>query len=130
MGGDEHAYLQVVTDAAQEAGDVTASDGVEVAGWFVGDNEARVVYEGTREGNTLLLAAGKSKATMVHAGAKSDALQGFAGASCALVSFHANEAQGDFDIFLGCERWKEMSVLKHHADALASQVRSGSFIKC
>ena len=58
VGGDEQANFCVVADVVEQFGDVASGEGVEVAGWLVGDDEAGMMDEGACEGDTLLLSTG------------------------------------------------------------------------
>jgi hypothetical protein len=49
MRGYKQAYLQIVTDAPQEAGYIAPGYGIQVAGWLIGDNEARLMHERSRK---------------------------------------------------------------------------------
>jgi hypothetical protein len=78
MGGYKQTYLQIVADAAQQAGYIAPGYGIQVAGWLIGDDEARLMHERSRQGDALLFSTRKLQSTMVHATTKSDTLQGFA----------------------------------------------------
>src|SRR5438874_1059074 len=116
-------------DIAQEGCDGVRGDRVEIAGWFVGDDEAGVVYERAGQGDTLLLPTRKLQTTMVHTRAEADSLKRLARLPCALLRGCTRQSKWYFNIFLGSERWEEVRVLEHHADAFAAQARAFGFIE-
>src|SRR5947209_5517597 len=75
VGRDKQTDLRGVGNIAQEGRDGMRCDRVEVAGWFVGDDEAGVVYKCACQGNALLLSTGKLQATMVHTWAEANTLK-------------------------------------------------------
>ena len=62
---DEHDGLARVAQALERGEHHVARGGVEVARGLVGQDEGRVVHEGPRDGDALLLAAGELVAAMV-----------------------------------------------------------------
>ncbi len=59
MGGHDDGNRELGGGTAQEIEYEVAGGGVEIAGGFVGEKEARVVDEGTGDGDALLLTAGE-----------------------------------------------------------------------
>src|ERR1700689_3466804 len=65
---DEHERGAVLLFAAeQKLNDVRTGGFVEIAGWFVGDENCRIRCQRTRDGDGLLLAAGQLSRIMVDA---------------------------------------------------------------
>jgi hypothetical protein len=58
MGGNDHGHAHVV-EALEQAHDVEREVGIQVAGGFVRDQEARFADHGARDAHALLLAGGQ-----------------------------------------------------------------------
>src|SRR5260370_40448112 len=58
---------------------------------------------------------------MMTAGRKSTTPQRLACELRTSIGVHACEPQGYLDVLLCRERWEEVGILKHHADAFAAQ---------
>ena len=54
---DDHGTLVVIGERTQDARNFTAHSRVEVGGWLVGEDNGRIVREGTRHRHALFLTA-------------------------------------------------------------------------
>ena len=107
--GDEHeGGLRLVGELAEEAEDVFAVGGIEIAGGLIGQNERGAVDEGAGDGDALLFAAGKLGGQGGGARGKADAREGGGDAGGALGSGDAGELERELDVFGGGERGEQM----------------------
>jgi hypothetical protein len=83
------------------------------------------MHQGACQGDALLLAAGEFEAAMMCAGGQPHSFKGFVREPNAFGRFRPRQAQGQFHVFLRCQRWEKVGVLEHHADALAAQAGAG-----
>jgi len=61
MGDDDHRHALLGRQPAERADDLLRCGAVEVAGRFVGEDDARFVGERPGDGNPLLLTAGQAR---------------------------------------------------------------------
>src|SRR3954469_12834276 len=59
----------------EDAHDLVAHGGIEIAGRLVGEHDARLSDDGARDGNALLLAAGELRRKVMDARRKADAVE-------------------------------------------------------
>jgi len=100
---DEGCTLDTV-EVEEELEDVSAVGGIEVAGWFVGEDDGWPKDEGAGESDALLLAAGELDWIVVEAIAEADAGEEFAGAGEAVLFGVGVELVGEQDVLEGGER--------------------------
>ena len=67
VGRDEQGNAGLLDDVAEELRDFARRLRIEVAGGFVGDDDAWAMDKGASQSHTLLLAAGKFQPPMVGA---------------------------------------------------------------
>ena len=87
----------------QHLHDIFAVLRIEVACWFVGKDERRVVHDGAGHGRALLLSAGELLGTMPGPGTQVDQLQRFPNEVAALRPGYALVEEGQFHIFVDVE---------------------------
>src|SRR4249919_1761634 len=95
---------------------------VEVAGGFVGEQQARRAGERTRDGGTLLLAAGEFGRVVLHARAQADARERIFDARLALGRAHAAITQRHVDVVEQVEVGDQVEALEDEADLLVAQL--------
>src|SRR6478609_1989936 len=59
MRHHQHRDAALLVELRDELHDLPSHLGVEVTGWLVGEDDARVVHDGARDRDALLLAAGQ-----------------------------------------------------------------------
>ena len=74
VGGADDGDAVAGVEFLEQLDDLGAGLRVEVAGGFVGENDARGVRQGAGDGDALLLAAGELEGLVVEAVAKADAI--------------------------------------------------------
>jgi hypothetical protein len=111
--GDEHeGGVRFVGQLAEQAEDVLATGGIEVAGRFIGENERGPVDEGAGDSDALLFAAGELAGQGGGAEAEADAFEQGGDAGFAFGGRDADELERQLDIFGGGERWQQVKELK------------------
>ena len=121
MGDEYEGGPRLVGELAEEAEDVFAVGGIEIAGGLIGQNERGAVDEGAGDGDALLFAAGKLRGQGGGARGEADAREGDRDAGGALGSGDAGELERELDVFGGGEGGEQMEKLEHGADALAAE---------
>src|SRR3954470_10262600 len=113
---DDGAALLV--ELTQQAQDDLFVLRVEIAGRLIGENDGRIVDQGTRDAHALLLATGKVSGNVVCAIFQSDAPEGFE-----RFSFvgHTVEVLRQHHILKGSEIRNKMELLKDKADLLGAE---------
>ena len=111
-------------EVAEEVHDVEAVLAVEVAGWFVAEDELRVGDHGASHGDALLLSAGEL--LWVVGGAVDDVhpLQHFVDLRFAFRFAEADVAQRQFHVFEDVHVVDEVEALEHEADDAATQFQA------
>ena len=115
--GDEHdGGAGLIGEFAEQSEDVGAVFGVEVAGGFVGEDDAGSVDEGACDGDALLFAAGELGRFRGGAMLDADALEKLLDAWVTFGCWNADQLEGEFDIFEDGEGWEEVEELEDGAD--------------
>ena len=121
VGDEEEGFALAVDEVGEEAEDAVGVGGVEVAGRFVGQEDAGVVGQGAGNGDALLFAAGEVLAVAADLVAKADHLQEHGGALLHLAEGEsAKAAHGDHDVLLGGELVHEEVELEDEADVFVA----------
>jgi hypothetical protein len=89
---------------------------VEVAGWFIGNEEFGVVHDGAGDGDALFLSAGEFGGAVMRAIGESDQIEGGIDAGPAFGPGERDEQKREFDILEGRENGNEMIELENVAD--------------
>ncbi len=121
VGHEDDADAGFVAEFAEQGEDVLAVGGVEVAGGFVGEDEAGAVDERTGDGDALHLAAGKLGGKGVGAVGDADALEEGVDAGGTFGGWGAEELEGELDVLGGGQRGQQVEELEDRADALATE---------
>src|SRR2546422_11229412 len=93
----QHDGLARIMKLVKQPHDLIARRGVEVAHWLVGEQDARRVHQGARDGDALALSAGQLVGPVIHTVTQSHLLKRAGGALAPLFGSHAgvNERQPD-----------------------------------
>ena len=75
VGDDDDGDALLAVERHQRLHDLVRGAGVEIAGRLVGEQQARSVDQGPRDGDALLLAAGELRRRVVFAFAEAEQLQ-------------------------------------------------------
>src|SRR5689334_10088028 len=97
---------------------------VEIAGRLIGQHKARRMHQSARDGDTLLLAAGKLWRAMLFALGKSHKGQRFMRAPLALSTRCARQAQRHLDVLARGEGGDEVRRLEDEAELTAAELRA------
>jgi len=119
---DEHdGQFFVFVQLFEDFHDLGAGVGIEVAGRFVGEEDAWFVDERPGDGDALLLAAGHLGRDVVHAIVESDSAQGGDGGVSAPPRGHGGIDHGQLDVFQRGAAGEQVEVLEDEADVGVSQ---------
>ncbi|KAI1691052.1 hypothetical protein DdX_22143 [Ditylenchus destructor] len=102
---------------------------VQVAGRFVGQQQARAAGQGTGDRRSLLLAAGKFIGVVLHARAQADLAQRLFDALAALAGAHFAVAQRHVHVVEQVEIRNQVEALEDEADLLVAQAAAGIVAK-
>jgi hypothetical protein len=98
--------------------------GVEIAGWFVGEKDFRLVDKGTGQSDPLLFAAGKLRRVVVTPFSQADPLQQIERERpCAAI---AAQLQRHGHVFQRGQRRNELEVLKNKSDVFVANAGASS----
>ena len=106
-------------DFTEQVHDFERQVGIEIAGWFVRENDGGIVDQRTRDGNALLLAAGQLEWIGIHPVLKPHPFQDLEGPPLLLRLRHAEHARHERDVFQHGFRRQELEVLKHETERAA-----------
>jgi hypothetical protein len=127
VGDDEEGEAGFAGDGLEDVEDFLGIVGVEIAGGFVGEEEAGLVGEGAGNGDALLFAAGEVVGFAMGFVAKTDEIEQVVGAV-----FHfkfvenAGTAHGDLHILGGGEFLEEKMELEDETDLAIAE--GGEFV--
>ena len=124
--GDEDDGVAAGVEFVEEGHDLDGGFGVEVAGGFVGEDDAGAVDEGAGDGDALALAAGELVGLVVHAGAEVDGFEDGLGAGDALGGRGAVVDEGELDVVERGGAGEEVEGLEDEADFLVTD--AGEFV--
>ena len=114
--GDEHdGYSHLFVDVFQQLQDGMRSHGVKCAGGLVAQHDGRVVHQGTRNRNTLLLTARKLTGILVALVGQAYQFQQFTSALFRLLLVGMAELKRKHDIAKNRTLLKQTEVLEDHA---------------
>jgi len=111
----------LVGEFTEKGEDVGAVFGIEVAGGFVGEDDAGAVNEGAGDGDALLFAAGELRGSGVGAVLDAHAFEEVLDAFPALGMGNADQLEGEFDVFENGQGGEEVEELEDGADLGASE---------
>ena len=119
MGDHDDRLSQFVDRPTQEAQDLRAGDGIQVAGRFVGEDELGACDQRAGDGDALLLAAGQLVRAVVQA--LLEPQRGHEQVEPGAVRFLAGQRQRHDDVLLGGEHRQQVEALEDEADLVAAQ---------
>ncbi len=112
---DQHEGRALLgVEAEHEFGDLGPGVGVEIAGRFIGEDDAWLGHEGTRDRHTLLLATGELLRAVVEPFGQAHPFQPVPGA-CLGIS-HPSQIERQHDVFQGRQRGQQLKRLEDEAD--------------
>lgn len=103
--------------------------GIEVASWLVGKQDLRPIDQGSRNGDALLLAAGKLVGLVVGAVRETDAAQEIERPGPALTPANASIDKRQFDIVECGLPFDQVETLKNEAELAIAQMGQRSATK-
>ena len=116
----EHdARSRFAVELLDQLDDATARAGVQIASGFVGEQDSRVVGEGSRDRHALLLTAGQLGREMVHAIPQSHAREQLDRARGGAA--FAAELEWHLHVLQRRERWNELNALEDEPNFLATK---------
>ncbi len=118
VGDDDEGFAGFIDDAEEHVHDGGTGGGVEIAGGFVGVEDAGVVDEGAGDGDALLFAAGEFGGEVVEAFGEADAVEEFASAGFGVAFADPGREE---DVFEGREFGEEEIMLEDKAHAAVAQ---------
>jgi hypothetical protein len=119
--GDHHDGLAELVDrAAQEAEQLGAGAGVEVAGGLVGEDDRRPAGKGAGGGEELLLPAGQLPRPVPEAFAQPDRFDDAADPGVVWDAPGDRQRQGD--VLRGGQGWQQVVGLEDEPDPVAAEV--------
>ncbi len=125
MGGDEGGGV-FGADEAEKFGENDFGRGnVQVAGWFVGEQDGGFVSEGAGDGHALLFAAGEFAGEVICAGGEAERAEEVHGAFFGMRLGFAGDHLRQHDVFHRGEFGEEMVELVDDADG--AETNFGAF---
>ena len=124
--GDEHHGIALPVQLLQHFQYLTAGVAVQCAGGLVGQNDSRTACQCPRDGNTLLLTAGKLVGLVPELIAKAHLFQCSGGTAAALPARHPGIHQRNLHVFHQAELGQQVILLKDEAQQLVADL--GQFI--
>src|SRR5947199_6179119 len=114
--GNQHDRPALGAEFAKEFKNGFAGMGVEIAGGLIGKNDFRVIYQGTGNGDTLLLTAGKLAGAMFGAIGQVNGFESCHGSFAAVSTTDAAVNHRKFHILQHVQLGKEIEKLEDEAD--------------
>ena len=116
MRGDQNGCANAFVQLCKQAQDLAGHFRIHIAGWFIGDQQVRLVDQGSGNRHALLLPAGQRRDGRVDPFAQSDPAQQIDHFIAIGILFLPRHAQRQSDIFESREMVQQAEFLKHHAD--------------
>ena len=114
----------VAVHADQQIHDLVPAFGIQIAGRFVGQQHLGIGDDGARDGDTLLLAAGKFGGGVMFPAVQSDRFERRLCQCMARLRRFAAVEQGQFDVLLRRGARQQIESLKHEAKIMPAQQRA------
>jgi hypothetical protein len=119
--GDDHERLPGRAQAIEEPEHVQGCGAVEVAGWLVGEDDARLVAERARNRDPLALAARERRGQMLGPVCEPDLFQQLRGPAACRARRAPGQQRGQLDVLRGGELLHQMEGLEDEANRVAAQ---------
>ena len=129
MGDEQDGLALLFVQLVEQVHHHPAGGGVQRAGGFVRQQHRRIVGHGPRDGDPLLLAAGKLVWLVTHPLFHAHQFQQLPGPGGALCPAHAAVQHGQLHIFHRAGAGDQVEGLEHKADLAAAQGREGT-VRC
>src|SRR3954469_8135365 len=118
-----HGRSVLLVQLLENAHDLVAHGGVEIAGRLVGEHDARLSDDGARDGDALLLAAGELRRKVMNARRKSDAIERRQREFLPLAGCDLAIQQRDLHVVEHRQIRDEVEALEHEAELLVAHLR-------
>jgi hypothetical protein len=119
--GDDEQRLSGRAQALEEPKHVEGGGAVEVASWFVGEDDERLVAERAGDRDPLPFAAGERRWQMLGAVGEPDLFQQLGGPAAGCTGRAPCQQRRDLDILHGGELVHQVEGLEDEADRVAAQ---------
>jgi hypothetical protein len=127
VGDDEQRQFGIARDSLKDVEDALGIVGVEIARGLVGEEKARFVGQGARDGDALLFASGEMVGAALELVAEAHEIEEIRGA---IFHFSQGEqpgaAHGNLDVFRGGEFLEQKMELEDETDFLVA--KKGEFV--
>src|ERR1700733_322741 len=123
---DENNGVALLVEPCEESHDFFAGLGIEVAGWFIGEENRRTIYESASDRDALALPAGKFVRAVHHSVGEVHLRKSLLRPHQALFGGRAIVNQGQLNVVQRSRTRKKIERLKDEADFLVTNV--GEFI--
>jgi len=119
----DDGLLELTVERVDERENLLGALVIEIAGGLVGDDDLRVCHNRARDGNTLLLAAGKLARIMMRAVFQTNDAKRRHGAVAALPGAEPGQQQRQLDVAERGQHRDEVVELEDEADVAAAPAR-------
>jgi hypothetical protein len=116
VGRDQHGCAAIMCDRVQQRNDLLGARTVQVSGRLVGENQARLACECTRDRDPLALTAGQLARRAPKAVPEADTLQPRSCTGLCLAHAHTAQQKLDRSILDSRNAWHQMVVLINKTD--------------
>ena len=123
--GEDENCIVLAGSGVEQLADGGGGGGIEVAGWFIAEEQGGGVHQGAGDGDALTLAAGEFAGQVGLAVGKADSVEEFPGAGAVLGTHGADGQPGYQDVFQGRELRQKVVVLKYESDVGGAVVGEG-----
>jgi hypothetical protein len=125
MGGDHHRRPLVI-DVTEKAEKLGCEIGIQIAGWFVGQDQSRLISQGPGYGDTLLLATGEGIREGGLSMLQPETLEHLKRTPLRFTRRDAVDAQYKGDVLQDGFPLEELEILKNYANFSSQQGQTGS----
>lgn len=125
----DNRFAGVAREGTENVENFGGGSGIQIAGRFVSDDQARIGDEGACDGDTLFLAAGKLFGQMMHARAEADEFESDFDLFLASAAGKLGEQERQFDVFERGEDRNQIERLENKSDVLISPIGELRFVE-
>lgn len=118
VGHDDERQGTRLVNLLEQGHDLVASPGIERPGWLIGEQEAWLPRDGTRDCNPLPLSTGELSRTVLESMTQSDAIDELGGPCLALVASDTHVVERQSDVFENRVIGDEMKRLENEPDVV------------
>jgi hypothetical protein len=116
----------IAVDVLEELHHLGRGAAIEVAGWFIRQEEQGTMDQGTGQGDALLFTAAELARPVARAPSQTNLVQGLSGTPIAFLSVDSLQRQGQGDVGCGCHARDKVKGLEDEADGCATV--QGTFV--